>query len=279
MALVMSFEDYVSQYGTITLLHDTGGGGSSTAVAGYTVAALKTRPLGEVFRFDRTGVGYTIIRIDLSTSYSNIPLAVGVCGIRNVGTPSYTNPVSFRLYNTGTALNNSGTFVGQTSPSVQTVIGYLHDGAINVNRIEIWVFGTTDTIEIGRIWCGPAFQSLHSSGLMDTGPEDSGGTELTRGGQAIGRIGVVSRSVILPIPYLEPAEIFGTTYAGSIGAKSTVPLEYGTSAIGKTGPFLAFQEDPTNTMRPIYGHFIELPRFKPLAPCVYETSLGMREER
>ncbi|HQV13092.1 MAG TPA: hypothetical protein PKW52_17265 [Nitrospira sp.] len=278
MALCISFEDYVAQYGTITLDHDSGGTGSSTAVSGYTVASLKTRQLGDVFRFDRDGTGYTIIRVDFSTSFTE-PLCIGVCGFTNVDTPSYTNPLTLRLYNTTTLLATSS-YTDQTSEFVQTVVANMFASVVGCNRLEIWVSGTTDTIDIGRIWCGPAFQSRHSTGMSwDTGPVDTGSVSLSRSGAAYPRVGVVSREVTLPIPRLEGAEIFGTSYTGDIGDKSTVPLEYGVHSVGKTSEFLAFQENALNPMRPVYGHFIELPRFTSIGGNNYETVLNMREER
>jgi hypothetical protein len=276
MALVMSFEDWVSQYGTISLTND--GGTTPTLVAGYSLDDMKTRALGDVCRIN-SSTGTTIIRIDFSQTTSTA-MAMGMLSL--VSDQAFT--LIFKTFSTTTA-RTSDTYhnvVSSLGTSLLNSAAFLHDTpAGSINRLEIWLVpfvGVSTTVDIGRILYGNAFQSAYSTGMMDTGPEDSGGTELTRGGGAIPRIGVVSRTMTLPMPNLSPAEVF-CVGGGAVGPLSTLLLEPSVHSVGKTGEVLAFQEDITNTMRPLYGHFIETPRFKPLAQSVYESSLVMREER
>lgn len=289
MALVMSFADWVSQYGTISLTHD--GAGTSSLASGYSLDSLKTRQAGNICRIDRTGAGSTIIRVDFSQGHS-AAMAAGIINV--IDEEGESNDITFKTFQTTTSRTTSSayTLTPNTLPGFvtdttgQLVAGDLHDipgGAIN--RLEVWIYksvgyGLGTTIDIGRIWYGPAFQSSLSSGLtVDTGPEDSGGVELSRGGQAYPRVGVISRSVTIPMPAMSANEVFGSSYAGSSGALSTVKLESGAHSVGKTGEFLTFQESAANPMRPIYGHFLEMPRFTSIGGDLWESSLSIREER
>ena len=267
MALVMSFEDYVSQFGTISIV--TGG----TVAAGYSLDSLKTRQLGDVCRFN-ISADPMILRVAFSRS-TTTAMAAAV-----LATSGITTDVIFRTYSTTTLRTTSSSYTMQSKLPWKPIAADLHDTpAAVVNRLEISFSQLAGaTLDIGRLWYGPAFQSSNSSGLAwDTGPEDSGGVELSRGGQAYPRIGVVSRTVTLPMPHLTPAELYGVG-GGSTGALSTVLLDTGVQSVGNTGEFLAFQESITNPMRPIYGHFKESPRFTANAHTVYESALSMREE-
>ena len=275
MAFVMSFEDWVSQYGTITLTND--GGTAPTVASGYSLDSLKTRQLGDICRIN-SSTGATIIRIDFSETTST---AMAAALLSLVSDQAFT--LTIKTYNS-TTLRTSDVIgsISSLGASWLTSKAVLHETpSASIDRLEIWLapfIGVSTKVDIGRIWYGNAFQSVHDSGLAwDTGPEDSGGVELSRGGQAYPRIGVISRTVRLPLPRIEPAEIFGVG-GGSTGDLSTVLLEEGVHSVGKTGEFVAFQELATNPMRPVYGHFQEMPRFT-ANQYDYETSLVMREER
>lgn len=280
MALVMSFADWVSQYGTISLTNS--GGTTPTVASGYSLASLKTRQLGDICRIN-SSTGTTIIRIDFSQT-TTTAMACGFLAFES--DQAFT--LSFRTFNTSFSRTTSGSYPVSSGFPWFTHACDLHDTpAASINRLEIWLVpfvGISTTIDIGRIWYGPAFQSAYSSGLLDTGPEDTGGVSLSRSGAAYPRVGVISRNLTLPLPLLSAKEVFGSAYPGKVGSKSTVNLEAGAHSVGKTGEFLAFQENGVlssrpNPMRPVYGHFIDNPRFPALGNGFHESTLQMREER
>lgn len=270
MALVMSFEDWVSLYGTISIVS----GGS--VASGHSLDSLKTRQLGDVCRFS-TSADPMILRIDFTPWSTSTAMAAGVLRTSGISTT-----VTFKTYNTLTLRTTSSAYAMLSNLPWRPSVGDLHDtpaGAIN--RLEISFSQLAgSTLDVGRIWYGPAFQSLRASGReWESGPEDSGGVALSRSGAAYPRVGVVSRTVNIPLTLLEEAEIYGSAYGGSQGAKSTVALETIAHDVGKTGELFCFQETSTNAMRPIYGHFLEMPRFRKRAGIYYDTTLAIREER
>lgn len=276
MALVMGFEDWVSQYGTISLTNS--GGSTPTVASGYSTDSLKTRQLGDICRIN-SSTGTTIIRIDFSQT-TDTSMACGFLAFES----DQAFILTFKTFNTSTARTTSTTYpVSSGYPWFSHACDAHETPAGSINRLEIWLqpfVGISTTIDIGRIWYSPAFQSVHSTGnAWDTGPEDTGGVSLSRSGAAYPRVGVISRQVTLPVPRLEAAEIFGGAYTGSVGDKSTVSLETGVHSVGKTNELLAFQENSANPMRPVYGHFLEMPRFTSIGGNNYETTLQLREER
>lgn len=284
MGLVISVEDWVAFYdATMAVSHS--GAGSSSVASGYSANSLKTRQLGQICRITRTHPGSTILRASLGVIHERA-FAVGLCHIKiPVGA---TGTVTFKAYSGATLKYTSSAYdipitpVFEPTSYVQHVIADLHPASGEVDTIEAWIDGDAplSTMDVGRLWYGPAFQSARASGReWDTGPEDTGGVELSRGGQAYERIGVVSRTLTVPMPLLEEAEIYGDDYSGTRGTKSEVTLEAIASGAGKTGSLLVFQESTTNAMRPLYGHFQELPRFRKRAGIYYDTSLVFREER
>lgn len=276
MALVLSFEDYVAQYGTISLTNS--GGTTPTVASGYSTDSLKTRQLGDICRIN-SSTGTTIIRIDFSQT-TTTAMACGFLAFES----DQAFILTFKTFNTSTARTTSTTYpVSSGFPWFTSACDAHETPSASINRLEIWLepfVGVSTTVDIGRIWYGPAFQSLRASGReWESGPEDTGGVSMSRSGAAYPRVGVISRTVNIPLPLLEEAEIYGSAYAGSQGAKSTVALETGAHSVGKTNELLCFQETTTNAMRPIYGHFQDMPRFRKRAGIYYDTTLQIREER
>lgn len=275
MGLVISADDWVSQYGTISLTNS--GGTTPTVASGYSLDSLKTRQLGKICRIN-SSTGTTIIRIDFSQTTS-VAHAMGLLSL----TSDQAFTLTFKTFSTTTARTTD--VIGSVSSASNwlTTRCALHDTpAGSINRLEIWLapfIGVSTTVDIGRIWYGPAFQSLRASGReWESGPEDTGGVSLARSGAGYPRVGVISRTVNVPLPLLEEAEIYSAG-AGDNGAKSTVSLETIAHSAGKTGEVLCFQESAANMMRPVYGHFADMPRFRKRAGIYYDTTLALREER
>lgn len=285
--LVMGFTDELSAKGATLSLHHDGDGSSAAPFANFPLSNLATRQLGQVCRIVRSGEGSTIIRASWSGANFGLAMVAAICGFKNLNGGG--NSFVFKSFQDTTLRVQSETLNASDEPAFQLVVPTLlaAPSPATANRLEVWITssdGTEETLDIGRLWFSQAFASLHGiGGALDTGQVDSGGVEISRGGQAYPRIGVVSRSVRVKLPLLESFETYGFRQAlptpGSRDPRSTVPLEEGFKVAGKTNEFVCFNgRNSQSELRPIYAHFEESPRILRNAPGYHSTELVMREE-